>query len=181
MIKKFPELPSFVWIILIVGGVAAFIIGIIAFFVGLGTIEGFGSLVILVITLVIIVISKPNPYTKSEKSSAFMKGVSVAFLALMAAAIDQTGNIVYNKPIEIIYCDQGTYLTRDSDVSNPLPGRTDITQDFKCIDNASGKTVKVIDPLLIFFIRFFEYVLYVYIVGFIINLKSKLLKKKTNN
>ncbi|MBK9504023.1 MAG: hypothetical protein IPO03_01220 [Bacteroidetes bacterium] len=42
----------------------------------------------------------------------------------MGATVDQTGNIIYNQPVEICFCDQGTSLNRDENISNPMPGTT---------------------------------------------------------
>lgn len=175
----FNRIPSFLWIFIIVGGMILFIGGIITFFVALGTVEGFGSLVILILAIIAIIAAKPEYKKIKTPIDSFTIGAGVFFIALMATCIDQTGNVIYNKPLEIIYCPQNTTLLRESDISHPLPGRTDITQDFSCIHNETGKTEYVINPFQMLLVRFVEYVFFVYAVMGIIKLKFRLMKRRS--
>lgn len=181
-VKITKNLPSWAWIILIVFGIGALIGGIILFFVGLSTVEGFGSGIILLIAIAVILAARPqyleNPEVKGKVDN-FMIGMGIFFFALMATVIDQTGNPLYNKPLEILYCPVETRLNRSSDISHPLPGRTDITQDFRCIDS-SGNTKQFINPLQVIMIRFVEYVLFIYAVRFIIALKLRFMARASH-
>ncbi len=133
---------------------------LIGSFVGIATIEGFASLVILIFGIVGFGLV---PLRKPEKPSPITRGIGLAFFALMGATIDQTGNYIYNKPVEICFCDNGTSLSRDENVLNPMPGTTIIQQDFTCFD-AMGNPVKQINMFAVIGLRFIEYVFIGYIL-----------------
>lgn len=86
----------------------------------------------------------------------------IGFFALMGATIDQPGNLIYNKPVETCFCPPGSQLRRSTITSNPLPGRTDMTQDFTCVQN--GKPVESINMLAVMGIRFLEYLVLGYLL-----------------
>ena len=165
--NKLTKLPSIVYVFLFPLLVAAFIAGIILFFVGLATVEGFGSIVFLIIIIAIVYpTTKPQFLGKAFPSKTDSLGsiglaMMIAFGALMGACIDQPGNFIYNQPIELIFCEEGTNLNRNTMVSNPLPGRTDYNQDFRCLDS-EGETVKRVNMFMVFLIRFVEYVFVIY-------------------
>lgn len=152
------KLPSWVWILIGLGAIALFIGIIIGGFIGLATIEGFASIIFLIIGIVCFrVFSGTRP-----SKIPLVRAIMIGFFALMGATIDQTGNYVYNKPVEMCMCPTGSSLNRTTDVSNPLPGRTDMTQNFTCIVN--GKEVKLLDMFPIMGIRFLEYILLAYLL-----------------
>ncbi|HEX3051588.1 MAG TPA: hypothetical protein VHP83_13085, partial [Aggregatilineaceae bacterium] len=77
--------------------------------------------------------------------------------ALMGMAIDQTGNVVYNQPLEWFFCPSGTQLERGVVVTNPVPGQTNISQDFSCVK--SGEVAREIGIGEIILVRLGEYIL----------------------
>ena len=167
------RLPSWAWILIIVGALIIGIGLIIGSFVALATIEGVASLVLLTLGMIgfgILPLRKPQP------TGAISRAIGISFFALMGATVDQTGNYIYNKPVEICFCNDGTSLNRIENVSNPMPGTTIIQQDFTCYDKA-GAPVKTINMFAVMGIRFVEYVLLGYILlgvrRFLWNVKNK--------
>ncbi|MEZ5015025.1 MAG: zinc ribbon domain-containing protein [Chitinophagales bacterium] len=156
----FKRLPSWAWILIIVAGIALGLFLIIGGFVALATVEGVASLVLLTAGLIgfgIIPLRKPEP------AVAFTRAIGISFFALMGATVDQTGNFVYNKPVEMVCCPTGTSLERQEDVSNPVPGSTYIQQDFTCWDE-NGSPVKSINVFAVLGIRFLEYIFLGYLL-----------------
>jgi hypothetical protein len=157
----YSHLPSFVWILLIVGGILALIGGVIGLFYGLSNIEGFASVLMLIVAW--LVIRFGSGITVSSTKPAFtgqqiVTGVGISFFALMGVAIDQPGNYFYNRPLEWFFCPSDTQLHRGVDVTHPVPGQTNVTQDFTCVDTEN----QVVDGIKIGEIiatRFVEYVL----------------------
>ena len=161
----FKRLPSFAWIILFILGIAALIGGIILLFYALSNIEGFASVLMIVIAwLVIRFMSSDDTGSDSSTGQRLALAGAITFFALMGMAIDQPGNYVYNRPIQWFLCPSGTELHRGVDVSHPVPGRTDITQDFTCVD--PRENVVVDSPAMggVIAIRFIEYVLLAYLL-----------------
>lgn len=180
IIERFKNLPSFVWIILIVVGIIALIGGIITIFWAVATIEGIASIVILIAGIIAIWTANSFPSKPDlQKSSNFMVAVGIVFFALMGMAIDQTGNFIYNKPIEIFYCSQDEYLNRGVDVTNPLPGRTDITQEFVCI-NKTTQAKRYVDMGSIILVRFVEYIIIGYALRFFVPRVQLFIKRKNS-
>jgi len=99
-----------------------------------------------------------------------------AFFALTGASIDQTGNFIYNTPVEICLCENGTTLNRDENILNPLPGTTYIEQDFTCFDKM-GNPAKQLNLFAILGVLFIEYILLGYLL---IALRSTIWKFKGN-
>lgn len=153
-------MPAWVWILLIVGGIAALILTLIGSFIAIATLEGVASMVLLICGVIGFGVV---PLRKPEKPGSFARAIGLSFFALMGATIDQTGNVLYNKPVEMCFCSEGTSLTRNEDISNPLPGTTYITQDYTCYDE-QGKPVKTINMFAVLGIRFVEYVLLGYML-----------------
>lgn len=154
------KIPSWSWIIIFVLAIGGVIVAILGSFIALATIEGVASIVLLICGIVGFGVI---PLRRPSNMGNFGKGVFIAFFALMGATIDQTGNYIYNKPVEMCLCDEGTSLTRGEIVSNPLPGTTYIEQDFTCFDEA-GTPVKQLNMFAILGIRFLEYVLLAYLL-----------------
>ncbi len=154
------KLPSWVWILIFVGGLIIGLGVIIGSFVAIATIEGIASLVLLTLGMIGFGIL---PLRKPQTSGAIARAIGISFFALMGATVDQTGNYLYNKPVEICSCPEGSSLDRIENVSNPMPGTTIIQQDFTCYDKA-GAPVKKINMFAVMGIRFIEYVLLGYIL-----------------
>ncbi len=157
------ELPSIVWIIIIVGGIAALIGGVIGLFYLMISVEGAGSVIMITVAWGIMRFfsapaEKMAEDPKSLKADSWMKALFILFFAGMALAIDQTGNYYYNQPIEWLFCPSNTVLERGTEVSNPVPGQTYITQEYVCTNN-DYRVVKEIDILAAMGVRFVEYVL----------------------
>lgn len=154
------KLPAWVWIILMVAGIGGLIAGIIGSFIALATIEGVASLVLLILGIIGFGVI---PLRKPEQPSSFTRAIGLGFFALMGATIDQTGNFLYNQPVEMICCPAETSLYREEMVSNPLPGTTYVTQDYTCYNDA-GDPVKTLNMFAVLGIRFVEYILLGYLL-----------------
>lgn len=174
------SLPSIVWVIGAIVGLLAFILLINGAFFGFTQIEGLASIVMLIGGFLTVRVFSTPPGTFSEKLRNLFnfrspkqkrkieaQGVVIALGVLTFAftgfAFDQPGNVIYNLPIQWVFCPAGTQLQRGADVRNPRPGTTVITQDFTCVD-AVGQ-VKVEVPIwLAMVIRFIEYLLLAYLL-----------------
>ncbi|MFN3939265.1 MAG: zinc-ribbon domain-containing protein [Chitinophagales bacterium] len=154
------KLPAWAWVLIIVGGIIVIVGLIIGSFVALSTVEGFASAVLLLLGAIGFGVS---PLRKPENVPSLYRAVGLVFFALMGASIDQPGNGIYNKPIEMSFCESGTSLDRNENVSNPLPGTTYIQQDFTCYDD-TGNPVKTINMFAVMGIRFVEYLLLGYLL-----------------
>lgn len=164
--KTLSNLPSFVWIFIIPLALIIFVGSIISLFVAIATIEGFASIIFIILGLLYIRGSTTDIVMNSklkEKSSGFFLALGLCFFALMGVAIDQPGNYFYNKPLEIFFCPEDTKLNRDEIISNPLPGRTDITQNFVCFDT-DGNEAKTNGIGEVLLVRFVEYIILGYII-----------------
>lgn len=151
-------LPSWAWIFIGLAAIALFLAIIIGGFVALATIEGVASILLLAAGIICFGVFSGKPATWP----AVMRAIGVGFFALMGATIDQTGNLIYNKPVEMCMCQKGAELQRRTITSHPLPGRTDMTQDFACVKD--GKIVETLNVFPIFGIRFLEYMLLAYLL-----------------
>lgn len=164
----YSKIPSIGWVIIIPAAIALFIGGIGAFFFGLSEIEGLASVIVLI----------AGYFTMRNTGNSFGNAMIIVFYALMGMAIDQPGNIVFNKPLEIWQCPSETSLDRGVVVSNPLPGRTDITQNFKCVDSAET-IIKPIDNGNVMIVRFAEYTIAAYIFMGLRSVRAKFRKRKS--
>ncbi len=167
------KLPSWAWILIFVGGIIIGLGFIIGSFVAIATIEGIASLILLTLGMIGFGIL---PLRKPQTTGAMFRAIGISFFALMGASVDQTGNYIYNKPVELCFCSEGTSMERIENVSNPMPGTTIIQQDFTCYDKA-GAPVKTINMFAVLGVRFVEYVFLGYILlgvrRFLWNLKNK--------
>ncbi|MFN0274115.1 MAG: hypothetical protein ACKVPJ_00090 [Chitinophagales bacterium] len=154
------KIPSWAWVLIFLAGGILMIGFFIGSFVALTTLEGFASGALLIAGIVGFGIV---PLRKPEEPDALMRGIGIAFFALMGATVDQTGNFIYNKPVEMCFCEEGTSLQRAEDVSNPLPGTYYVEQDYTCFDTA-GNPVKQINMFAVMGLRFVEYVLLGYLL-----------------
>lgn len=184
MKNRLSNLPSIVWVALIPIGLILFVGGIIFFFQAIATVEGFASILFLLIGFFIVKASTSDEIKNSKnKGSGFALAMGIVFFALMGMAIDQPGNVIYNKPIEILFCPRGSFLARDTITSHPLPGRTDITQSYDCVDE-SGDLKQSIDVFHVILVRFVEYVIIGYVlvgISRLINLNKRKPKQTSSH
>jgi hypothetical protein len=172
--KFWKRLPAWLWIILIVGGIAGIIFAIIGSFIAIATLEGVASMVLLICGIIGFGVA---PLRKPEQTAGFTRAIGLSFFALMGATVDQPGNPIYNQPVAWCFCPEGTSLDRDELVSNPLPGTTYIEQEYTCY-NQEGVPVKQINVFAVLGIRFIEYVLLGYLL---IGLRNVLWRIKNNS
>jgi hypothetical protein len=158
------HLPSFVWILIFVGGIVALIGTIIALFYALSHIEGFASVLMLVVAWFVMRAGSSVSDGMDTGGAGFIRAIGIGFFALMGMAIDQPGNYVYNRPIQWFFCPSNTVLQRGVDVTHPLPGRTDITQDFMCVDTGKNEVSSRPGMGEVIAVRFGEYVLIGYLL-----------------
>jgi hypothetical protein len=175
MLSFLEHAPSWVWVFLFPLGIIAFIGTIIASFFVLSNVEGVASLIFILIGWGV----GSSLATDSDKSavtplSSILVGGAICFYALMGMAIDQPGNYFFNKPVEWFLCPEATTLERSIDISHPLPGRTDITQDFRCVEQ-DQRFVSRPNLFGVIGIRFVEYVLVAY---FFMAIKTLQMKRK---
>lgn len=152
----FSRMPSWLTAIIVILGFFAIIAFFILLVAGISTFEGFASLIFLTLGIFVFIVYPLRQKVKTSSGKSIL-GAVVVFFALMGAVIDQTGNLVYNKPVEWCNCDKGTSLDRKTDVTHPYGGKTVYTQDFTCYDE-EGKMVKQINLVWVLLIRFAEYI-----------------------
>lgn len=166
------KLPSWAWVFIGIGAIGLFLAIIIGGFWSLANLEGFASIIFLAAGLLCFgVFSGRKP-----SNIPILRAILVGFFALMGATVDQTGNYVYNKPVEWCSCPPGSALERSTITTNPLPGRTDMTQNFVCYQD--DKPVKQIDIFAVLGIRFLEYMVLAYLL---IGLRWVVWKLKSRN
>jgi hypothetical protein len=157
---RWKKIPSWGWVILLAAGIIGLMALITGTFFVLTAMEGAASIVLLAAGLYgfgIIPLRRPgNP-------DALTRGVGIAIFAFFGATIDQPGNVVYNKAVEICCCAEGTSLNRVTDISNPMPGTTQVRQMFTCYD-AAGNPVKNIKIFAVLGIRLLEYLILAYLL-----------------
>lgn len=163
------RLPSFVWLILIIGGIAALIGGIFGLFYALTHFEGLASVLMLLVAWgVIRWLSGGNTATETSKNSGqqIFIAIGILFFALMGVAIDQPGNVIYNQPIEWLFCPAGSTLERGVVTTNPRPGETSVNQDFTCVAMMDDRLQTVDRPAVeeVLVTRLVEYVLIGYLL-----------------
>ncbi|MDH4473348.1 MAG: hypothetical protein QE487_12140 [Fluviicola sp.] len=149
-------MPSWLTAIIVILGFLAIIAFFILLVASISTFEGFASLIFLTIGIFVFIVFPLRRKVKTNSGKSIL-GAVVVFYALMGGVIDQTGNLVYNKPVELCNCDEGTSLDRKTDVTHPYGGKTVYTQDFTCYDQ-QGNVVKQINLVWVLLIRFAEYI-----------------------
>ncbi len=174
------RLPSFVWIILILLAIVGVIAAIFGLFYGISMIEGFASVLLLVIGALVAFGAShgksapdPNDPSASKGGGGLALALGILFFAAMGLAIDQPGNVFYNMPIQWLFCQPGAVLQRGVDISHTLPGRTDISQNFACVAPGGGARQEV-DTLGIMGVRFAEYIVIGYVLVFLGGLYHRL-------
>lgn len=171
---KPPHLPSIVWVFLLILGMIALMGGIMIFFTMIATVPGFASVIFLIIGFLYVFTPASKIIDKRDLSTfsgSLAQAIGVGFFALMGMAIDQPGNALYNYPLNYL-CPPESKMYRDVNVSHPLPGRTDMTQDFRCL-NSHGKLVVEIGMGEVIVVRFFEYLILAYVFIGLKRLKEK--------
>ena len=157
--KKNTPLSSLKAIGIILALAAVFIFGPMLFISAVGKIEGFGSVLMLIAGILLFrVFSKKKPGPINSR-----KGLYIGFYAIIACGFDQTGNLIYNKPIEMVCCPENASLQHRVDVSHPLPGRTYFSQNFTCY-KSNNIAVKQLEWYESLSIRFIEYVCLAYLL-----------------
>jgi hypothetical protein len=176
--SKFTEkIPSILWIPIIVGAIALFIGGMIAFFYGIGYVEGFGSLIILSLGWIGFRVGNNSD---DLKLGGFGLALGISFFALMGMALDQTGNFIYNQPLEWIFCPANSELMRETIERGARGGGVSLNQNFTCMAN-SGEVLRKIAGYEHFGFRFVEYVVIGYILLGLSRLYSWIKRSSGNN
>ncbi|MBN2572342.1 MAG: hypothetical protein JXA68_09465 [Ignavibacteriales bacterium] len=182
--KFFSKIPSILWVIIIPLGIGLFIGSIIGFIYLAAYVEGFISTIFLIISFFIVKrlsVERKVETTAQEISRKKIPSIALAgfivFFALMGAALDQTGNFIYNEPLQWLFCNDGCELKRGVDVLYPRPGETYLIQDFVCVDE-NNQINSSINPFSIFLVRFGEYIILGYLIYGIILLIRKIRKRK---
>ena len=125
--------------------------------VGMATIEGLASVLLLITGILAFRIFSRKPVA-SIKKLVQESLVGLLIFASIGVCFDQTGNFIYNKPLEYVLCPPDTRVQRVAVVSNPLPDSTYIIQDYACY-GSDGKAVSGISLVAVIVVRFIEYVL----------------------
>lgn len=155
------KIPSFLWIPIIVGAVALFIGGMLAIFYGFGYVEGFGSLVMLALGWMGF---RAGNNSKDLEIGGFGIALGITFFALMGMALDQTGNFIYNQPLEWIFCHDGSELTRETVSRGARGGGVTLSQNFACVAPNTGQILRTISGFEQFAFRFVEYIALGYVL-----------------
>jgi hypothetical protein len=160
-------IPSIVWVIAALVGIVALVALISGAFFGFTQIEGLGSIALLVIAWVVLRVLARGQTSKPTRKNDPARSIAVAFgiltFAFAGFGLDQPGNIIYNLPIQWLFCPAGTQLQRGADVRNPRPGTTVITQNFTCVD-ADGQVEVEVPVFGAMIVRFVEYILLGYLL-----------------
>lgn len=93
-----------------------------------------------------------------------IRSAGITFFALMGMALDQPGNILYNKGIECVYCPENSGLEREAVSRGMQGGGVQVSQKFECIDRDSGELARQINMFELLAVRFGEYVLIGYLL-----------------
>lgn len=141
-------------LLILVGSITAMGLLILTI-ISIATVEGFASLIFIVINVLIFIVW-PLRLKKKSSLNSFL-GVAFIFMAFMGGTIDQTGNPVFNKPIEYCMCAENETLTRTAQVSH-INSRTSYAQDFRCRTSADDEG-RSISMFAVLGLRFVEYIL----------------------
>lgn len=161
MARLSDKIPSFVWLLIIVGAIGLFIGAILTFFYGIGYVEGFGSLILLVLGWIGFRVGNNS---SDSDVGGFGVALGIAFFALMGMALDQTGNLIYNRPLEWIFCPEASELTRETIRRGVRGGGVTLSQNFACVSQNGVQIVRQISGFEHFAFRFIEYVALGYVL-----------------
>jgi hypothetical protein len=174
MAKWTEKIPSILWIPIIIGAIALFIGALWMIFYGFGFVEGFGSLIMLALGWFGFRVGNNSDDLKMGK---FGVALGITFFAGMGIALDQTGNFIYNQPIEWIYCPENTQLFRETIQRGVRGGGVSIKQNFACL-NSTGEVIRQIGMFEHLAVRFVEYVFIGYILLGLSRFYSKVWRKR---
>ena len=161
------RLPSFAWIIIIVLAIGALIGSVMGSCYVISHYEGAATILMVGIFWILLRLwsnlgSQEVVEIPSSKGTNLIVGLCIAFYAAMGVVIDQPGNWLFNRPFQWFYCPEGTELEHGVSISQPLPERTDTTQDFSCVTKSDRTFVKRIGAFPQLWVRFVEYILVAY-------------------
>ena len=158
------------WIPIIVGAIALFIGGLLGIFYGIGYVEGFGSLILLILGWIGF---RVGHHSDKSDAGGFGVAVGIIFFAMMGLALDQTGNFIYNQPMQWLFCPENTELMRETVRSGARGGGITLTQNFACVDGI-GEVVRKISMFEHLVFRFVEYVALGYILLYLNRIYAKI-------
>lgn len=140
--------------LLVLIGALAGIALIILTVVSIAAVEGFATLIFLIVNVVIFIVWPLRNKAKANLNGVL--GIAFIFMAFMGAVIDQAGNPVFNKPIGWCMCEQGEEFTRGVSVTQ-AGTQTIYEQDFRChkVPTDQGRPVSM---FAIIGLRFVEYI-----------------------
>jgi len=103
----FSKMPTIGWIIIPLG-IALVIGSVILGFWALATVEGVASVLMLLVGTIVMRLTvnpdfreKLNQIAENDNKSVIMKkNLGMAIAVVMGVAVDQTGNFIYNKPMQ---------------------------------------------------------------------------------
>lgn len=169
MSKWTEKIPSILWIPIIIGAIAFFIGGILAVFYGFGYVEGFGSIIMLVLGWVGFRIGNNSDDIKG----GFAVALGITFFALMGMSLDQTGNFIYNQPLEWLYCPENTELVRETIKRGTRGGGIQLSQNYNCLAQ-NGEVLRKISMFEHMAVRFVEYVFLGYVLLYLSRIYGKI-------
>lgn len=172
------KIPSVLWIPIIVGGIALFILAPLAFFYGIGYIEGFGSIILLVLGWFGFRIGNNSD---DLKLGGFGVALGITFFALMGMALDQTGNFIYNQPLEWLFCPEKSELMRETIKRGGRGGGISLNQNFACVSTNSGEVLRQISGFEHLAFRFVEYVFIGYVLLGLSRIYARFKNKMSKN
>lgn len=171
------KIPSVLWIPMIIGGIALFIGAIWVIFYGFGFVEGFGSIIMLILGWIGFRICNNSD---GLKESGLSVAIGIICFAIMGLAFDQTGNFIYNQPLEWVFCPENSELLRETIKSGTRTGGVRLNQDFSCVAQ-SGEILRKISMFEHLAVRFVEYVLLGYVLLYLSRIYAGIFKKKTDS
>ncbi len=146
------DLPSWAYLILFIAAIVCVIGGFILFTVAISSIEGFASILFLIVGYFVFI----RYYAPMDEHPIY-KGMAIGFFALMGMALDQPGNYILNLPFQYVFCESNEKLHREVRVTHRKPGSTEFTQNFQCFKDGEqkGRRINIFGMIGI---RFLEYV-----------------------
>jgi predicted MFS family arabinose efflux permease len=157
--KLSEKIPSFVWVLLFLGGIALFIGALIGGFYVTTHIEWIGSIVMLAGGWGALRLVAHIPELDGSKIGI---AILILFFAILGIAFDQTGNFIYNEPMRWIFCPARAELARET-VYRALNDGVSVDQNFKCVADG-GRVLREISGWGFLLFRLFEYVLIGYLL-----------------
>jgi len=163
------KIPSIGWVLIVVAAIALFVGAIWGGFFVITHIEGAGSIFLLVSAWSVLRVGANTPEIRDNKLGV---AVLIVFFAMMGLAFDQTGNFIYNQPMEWLFCPSDSELSRET-LHRAVRRGVSVEQNFTCVA-ASGQVVRQISGWEHLFFRFFEYVLIGYALRFLSRFYTRL-------